>query len=47
MKKIFIWALALVAATVSGCQKDEDFLTEKVKDRVTIINAFEYYAFDY
>ena len=41
MKKFIILTLALVASIVSGCMSDEEFLTEKVKDRVTILNAFE------
>jgi len=41
MKKSIILAFALVMAIVSGCLSDKDFLTEQVKDRVTIINAFE------
>jgi hypothetical protein len=41
MKKITIFALTLVAAALQACQSDDAFLTEKVKDRVTTINAFE------
>ena len=41
MKKYILMAFALVAALASGCVSDEEFLTEKVKDRVTILNAFE------
>ena len=38
MKKYIIMALALVATLASGCVSDEEFLTEKVEDRVTILS---------
>lgn len=41
MKKSIILAWSVLAAVVSGCMSDNEFLTEKVKDRVTTINAFE------
>lgn len=41
MKKSILLAFAAVMALASGCTSDEEFLTEKVKDRVTILNAFE------
>ncbi len=34
-------AFALVGFLATGCMSDEEFLTEQVKDRVTILNAFE------
>lgn len=41
MKKSIILAFSLVAAVATGCMSDEEFLQEQVKDRVTIVNAFE------
>lgn len=41
MKKSIISAFALLLVIASGCLSDKDFLTEQVRDRVTILNAFE------
>jgi SusD family. len=41
MKKSIILAGSLLAVIASGCVSDNEFLTEKVKDRVTTLNAFE------
>lgn len=40
MKKILI-AISLVGILASSCVSDDEFLTEKVKDRVTVANAYE------
>ena len=41
MKKSIILVGSLLALIVSGCVSDNEFLTEKVRDRVTSMNAFE------
>ena len=41
MKKYIIFSFVILGILASACVKDDEFLTEKVKDRVTVLNAFE------
>lgn len=41
MKNRILLAISLVGILASACVSDEEFLTEKVKDKVTVANAYE------